>query len=140
MTGGRKGLLAAAGLVVVAAGAYSIGRVYPPIGPIAGTIAPADRYVESQIGDADVELGDTSVPQLMQTDVYEVMVKNPNFRALASDPGFAALAQNPQAMAAIAANPQAFSALAKNANAFQSLARAAAATSSAAMAANAAQA
>ena len=58
-------------------------------------------------------LGDTSIPQLMQTDAFEVMSKNPSFRTLAGHPGFAALAQNSAAMAAIAANPQAFTGLAK---------------------------
>ena len=100
----RRYLASAAIVLAVAAGAYTIGRVYPPLGPSAGTIAPADRYVEAQIGADDVNFGDTSIPQLMQTDAFEVLVKNPSFRALASDPGFAALAQNPQAMAAIAAN------------------------------------
>ena len=61
-------------------------------GPDRGTIAPADRYVSPQVGEGDVTLGDTSIPKLMQTDAFEVMSKNPNFRTLASDPGFAALA------------------------------------------------
>jgi hypothetical protein len=49
-TNSRKFLLSAAGVLVVAAGAYGVGRVYPPLGPTAGTIAPSDRYVASQIG------------------------------------------------------------------------------------------
>ena len=102
----RKYLVSVAAIAVIAIGAYGLGRVYPPLGPTAGTIAPADRYVSSQVGENDVTLGDTSVAELMQTDAFEVMTKNPSFRALASDPGFAALAQNSQAMAAIAANPQ----------------------------------
>src|SRR6476619_2663067 len=110
----RKFLTSGALVVAVAAAAYGVGRVYPPLGPSQGTIAPADRYVSSQIGAGDVTLGDTSVPQLMQTDAFEVMTHDANFQALAKDPGFAALARNPQAMAAMAANPQAFAALAKN--------------------------
>ena len=104
----RKYLITGAAIVAVAVGAYGLGRVYPPLGPTAGTIAPAERYVSSQVGAGDVTLGDTSIPQLMQTDAYEVMSKNPSFRALASDPGFAALAQNSQAMAAIAAQTKAY--------------------------------
>ena len=96
-----KVILAAAGVAVIAAGAYGLGRVYPPIGETSGTIAPAERYRSSQVDANGVSLGDTEIPKLMQTDAFELMVKDPAFRALASDPGFAALAQNPQAFAAI---------------------------------------
>ena len=81
-----------AAIIAVAVAAYGLGRIYPPLGPTEGTIAPADRYVSSQVGEGDVTLGDTSIPKLMQTDAFEVMSKNPNFRTLASHPGFAALA------------------------------------------------
>ena len=121
----RKFLASGAIVVAVAAAAYGIGRVYPPIGPSAGTIAPADRYVSSQVSAGDVGLGDTSVPQLMQTDAFEVMVKNPQFRAMAQDPGFAALAANAQVMQAIAANPAAFVNLARDHAAFSAALRAA---------------
>src|SRR4028119_648112 len=119
----RKYLTSGAIVAVVAVAAYGIGRVYPPLGETAGTITPSERYVSSQVGENDVTLGDTSVPDLMQTDAFEVMVKDPNFRALAKDPGFAALAANSQAMSAMAANPKAFQALAKNPEAFQAMAR-----------------
>src|SRR5436309_15892265 len=92
-----KMYLTTAGVLVFGVAAYGLGRVYPPMGPSAGTVAPAQRYVQSQVGEADVTLGDTSVPELMQTDAFQVMVKDPNFRALAGDPGFAALASNPAA-------------------------------------------
>ena len=55
-------------------------------GRAAGTVAPAQRYVNSQVSDKDVTLGDTSVPELMQTDAFEAMVKDPDFRKLARDP------------------------------------------------------
>ena len=85
----RKYLMSGALIVVVAVSAYGLGRVYPPLGPSEGTIAPAERYVSSQVGESDVTLGDTSVAQLMQTDAFEVMTKDPNFLALARDPNFA---------------------------------------------------
>src|SRR5437762_11996242 len=108
LTNQNRMYITIAGILAVGVGAYGLGRVYPPLGPSAGTVAPAQRYVSSQVSEGDVTLGDTSVPELMQTDAFELMVKDPTFRALASDPGFAALAGNPQAMAALAANPQAF--------------------------------
>ena len=94
--------------------AYGLGRVYPPLGPSEGTSLPAQRYVSSQVGEGDVTLGDTAVPELMQTDAFELMVHDPNFRALAASPGFQALAGQPQVMAALMSNPKAFSALAAN--------------------------
>ena len=99
----RKYLVTGAAILAVAVGAYGLGRIYPPLGPVEGTIAPAQRHVNPQIASGDVTLGDTSIPQLMQTDAFEVMSKNPSFRALAADPNFAALAANSQAMAASAA-------------------------------------
>src|SRR6187402_287397 len=90
----RKLLLTGAAVLAIGIGAYGLGRVYPPLGPSEGTIAPADRYVSAQVGEGDVTLGDTSIPKLMQTDAFEVMSKNLNFRTLVSHPGFAALAAN----------------------------------------------
>src|SRR5437763_13469467 len=99
-----KMYLTTAGVLAFGVAAYSLGRVYPPLGPSAGTVAPADRYVSSQVGEKDVTLGDTSVPQLMQTDAFELMVHNPSFRALAASPGFQTLASQPQVMAALLSN------------------------------------
>src|ERR671933_2036593 len=101
----RKMLITTAGVLAFGVAAYGLGRIYPPLGPSAGTVGPAQRYVSAQVTDADVTLGDTSVPELMQTDAFQVMVKDPNFRQLASDPGFAALARNPAALSALTANP-----------------------------------
>src|SRR4051795_12234550 len=94
----RRMILTSAAVLAVGLGAYGLERVYPPAGPSAGTIAPADRYVSSQVSDADVTLGDPAVPQLMQTDAFELFVHDPTFRALAASPGFKALADNPQVM------------------------------------------
>src|SRR5213592_618915 len=105
-----KMYLTTAGVLAFGVAAYGLGRVYPPMGPSAGTIAPAQRYVSAQIGEGDVTLGDTAVPELMVHDA--------NFRALAASPGFKALAGQPQVMAALMSNPKAFAALAANPSAF----------------------
>ncbi len=131
----NKMYLTTAGVLVFGLAAYGLGRVYPPLGPSAGTVAPAERYVSSQVGEGDVTLGDTAVPQLMQTDAFELMVKDPKFRALAASPGFQALAGQPQVMAALMANPKAFAALAANPRAFASVAQAAQALAASACAA-----
>src|SRR3954463_7391387 len=121
----RKMSLTPAGVLAFGVAAYGLGRVYPPMGPSAGTIAPAQRYVSAQMTEADVTLGDTAVPELMQTDAFELMVKDPSFRALAASPGFQALASQPQVMAALMGNPKAFAALAGNPQAFAGVAQAA---------------
>src|SRR6478672_2531633 len=121
----RKMILTTAAVLAVGLGAYGLGRVYPPLGPSAGTVGPAQRYVSSQVGDKDVTLGDTSVPELMQTDAFEAMVHNPTFRTLVHDANFQALAQNPVAMAALAANADSFKALAANPENFRALAQSA---------------
>jgi hypothetical protein len=38
----RKYLIAGAAILAVAAGAYGLGRLYPPHGPSAGAVSPAD--------------------------------------------------------------------------------------------------
>ena len=78
-------MMTTAGVFAVGLAAYGLGRVYPPMGPSAGTVGAAPRYVSAQVSDKDVTLGDTSVPELMQTDAFEAMVHNPSFRALAHD-------------------------------------------------------
>src|SRR4051794_32496722 len=120
-----KMYLTTAGVLAFGVAAYGLGRVYPPMGPSAGTIAPAQRYVSSQVGEGDVTLGDTAVPELMQTDAFELMTHDANFRALAASPGFKALASQPQVMAALMSNPKAFAALAANPQAFAGVAQAA---------------
>src|SRR5881628_838258 len=117
--------LTSAGVLAFGLGAYGLGRVYPPLGPSAGTIAPAQRYVSSQLSDADVTLGDTAVPQLMQTDAFELFVHAPQFRPLAASPGFKAIAGNPQVMSALLANPRSFADLAGHPDAFAGLVKAA---------------
>ncbi|HEV8406956.1 MAG TPA: hypothetical protein VGQ34_03390, partial [Sphingomicrobium sp.] len=125
----RKLILTATGVLAFGVGAYGLGRVYPPTGPSAGTVGPAQRYVSAQVGQGDVTLGDTSVPELMQTDAFELMVHNPEFRALAGSPGFKALTSQPQVLSAILANPVAFNALSKQPGAFDGLIKAAEAAS-----------
>ena len=80
--------------------------------PVKAPSVPPTAMFPRRSTDADVTLGDTAVPELMQTDAFELMVHDPNFRALAASPGFKALASNPQVMSALMSNPKAFAALA----------------------------
>jgi hypothetical protein len=89
---------------------------FPPGGEnVSGTVVPAQRYRAEQIKAEDVKLGDQAVAQLMQTEAFERIVKDPKMRALAQDPGFQALART-QALAAILRNADALVAQAKAVN------------------------
>ena len=97
---------------------------FPPAGENAvGTVAPAQRYRAEQIKAGDVKLGDQTVAQLMQSDSFERIVRDPKMRALAQDPAFEALARS-EALAAILRNADALVAQAKSANADALVARA----------------
>src|SRR5690242_13363398 len=133
----RKMILTTVGVLAFGVAAYGLGRIYPPLGPSSGTVGPAQRYVSAQVGEGDVTLGDTSVPQLMQTDAFEVMVHDANFRAAARDPNFAALAANPAALASMAANARQFESLARNPQAFANMVQVAQAAGANAHTANA---
>ena len=41
-------ILTGAGILAFGVAAYGLGRVYPPLGPSEGTVAPADRYVRAR--------------------------------------------------------------------------------------------
>jgi len=94
-----------------------------------GTVVPAERYRAKQIEASDVKLGDQAITNLMQTESFERIVKDPGMRALAVDPGFIALARNPEALAALARAPDAVVALARSPEAVSALARSPAAMS-----------
>ena len=47
----RRYALAGAAILAVAAGAYGLGRLYPPVGPSSGAIAAAQDYVETIAGE-----------------------------------------------------------------------------------------
>ena len=113
MADNNKLLIIGAGSVILAGALYFASQQFPTDEEqAAGTIAPAERYRGDQITAADVKLGDEDVAKLMQTDAFELMVKDPDFRALAMDANFQALARQPQALAVMAQHPQAFIALA----------------------------
>ena len=77
----KRILMVGGGLAVIVVGVIVVGRLVPMHGAsIMGTIVPAERYHSSQVSNADVQLGDTGVAQIMQTDTYERMVKDPEFR------------------------------------------------------------
>ena len=68
----RKLWMGSAALVVLAAGVVIGGR-YLTSNPhqTAGTIVPADRYRAPQIAGKDVNLGNQTIPTMMQTDSFE---------------------------------------------------------------------
>ncbi|HEY8950553.1 MAG TPA: hypothetical protein VIM56_16840, partial [Rhizomicrobium sp.] len=67
----RKIWIGASVLVLAAAGVLYAGGIVPPRGETAGTIAPADRYQDSQVSSSDVKTGDQSTAKMMQTDSFQ---------------------------------------------------------------------
>jgi hypothetical protein len=73
--------------VVIAVVAY-VGVKYPiPGDDAAGTVAPAEREIGDQISGDQVELDDETVAQVMQTDVYQMIISDAAFaEAMRSEP------------------------------------------------------
>ena len=71
-----KLLIGAAVLALVAGGVLVASQYYPAKpGTTAGTVAPMERYHNSQVGDKDVVTGDTTIPNIMQTDSFQDLTK-----------------------------------------------------------------
>ncbi len=69
--------LVAGGIVVLAGVAY-VATIYPPDNEsLAGSVTPADRYRgESATRGSGSVLGDQSIAQFMQTDMYQMIVSD----------------------------------------------------------------
>ncbi len=73
------------GVAALAVVAY-FGMINPPGDEVAGTVVPAERYRTEQPGAADVELGDQTIQEFMQTDAFELILNDEVVRnALSSD-------------------------------------------------------
>ncbi len=71
------------GVVVVAVAGIAVAHfagVFPPKSGLEGTIGAAKRYQTTQITDKDVALQDPQVQALLQSDVFQKVVSNPEFR------------------------------------------------------------
>ncbi|MCP4044869.1 MAG: hypothetical protein GY732_02625, partial [Gammaproteobacteria bacterium] len=76
----QKTLIVVAALAVVIGGVAFFASDMPSGSDQAsGTIVPAERYRGDQITAGDVELGDESLSQLMQTDLFEKIVNDAAF-------------------------------------------------------------
>ena len=90
----RMGLLVGVFAVVIAAVAY-VGIKFPiPEENTSGTIMPAERYRGDQLSSDDVVLGDESLSQLMQTDLYQRITTDSDFADALSSESFQDALQN----------------------------------------------
>ena len=55
------------------------GMSNPPGDEVTGTVAPAERYRAEQ--DNEIQLGDESIQEVLQSDVFETLVNDESFRA-----------------------------------------------------------
>src|SRR5436305_1567337 len=75
---------AIAATTVVIAGLFFVS--FPPGREnVSGTVAPAQRYRAEQPKAEDVQLGDQTVPQLMQSDAFQRLINDPQMRAFLAD-------------------------------------------------------
>jgi Flp pilus assembly protein CpaB len=76
----QKTMIIVLAAAVVIGGVAYLGVDFPTGNDQAsGTIVPAERYRGEQIDSKDVELGDESVSQLMQTDLFQQIVSDAAF-------------------------------------------------------------
>jgi uncharacterized protein YjbI with pentapeptide repeats len=80
----NRKLVAGGAFAAVAVGIAAIVFDYPPKSQdVMGTIAPAERYRAPQAGAEAVKLGDQTIAQLMQSDAFDRIVKDPELSAFA---------------------------------------------------------
>ena len=80
---GKTGLVVGLLVAVVAGVGYFASQHPPASEDVAGTIAPAQRYRADQIGSQDIQLGDQSIQQFMQTDLFEQIMTDEARRSAA---------------------------------------------------------
>src|SRR5262249_34270622 len=111
-----KLLIGAAVLALVAGGVFVASQHFPAkTGTTAGTVAPMERYHNSQVGEHDVTTGDTTIPNIMQTDSFQDLSKNTQAASAAASQASAAAASSAASMAASNAAAQAAAAAASQA-------------------------
>ncbi|MBT8132734.1 MAG: hypothetical protein KJO35_10725, partial [Gammaproteobacteria bacterium] len=76
------------------------GVKYPiPNDSVSGTVAPAERFRGEQLSSDDVTLGNESMAQLMQTDLYQQMIDDPELALAFTDSKFLAAVSSPEMQA-----------------------------------------
>jgi hypothetical protein len=99
---GNRKLWAGGAVAVLVVGVAIFTFDYPPKGEdVVATIVPAERYQAPQAGAEAIKLGDQTIAQLMQSDAFDRLIKDPEMQSLAKDANMRALAQ------LLAANSQA---------------------------------
>ena len=88
----HKGLWLGGGIAAALALAAYVGFQNPPAPEDAvGTIAEAKRYRGEKIDSADVQLGDQTIQELVQTDEFASLIQDEDFVKLMADGRFAEL-------------------------------------------------
>ena len=83
------------GLVAVVAAIAYFGNKFPTAGDGAeGTVAPAARETGQQISGDQVQLDDETVAQVMQTDVYQLIITDAAFAEAMQSDAFRSLLQS----------------------------------------------
>ena len=111
---GKRILFAIAAVAIFAVGYFAV-KGYPPVDKGAeGTIGAAQRYQSEQIKTGDVVLKDKELQEVLQSDAYNKLTKDPEARKAITSDAFKAAMANDSFRAALA-NDSFRAALAKDA-------------------------
>ncbi|NIA27697.1 MAG: hypothetical protein GWP02_06540, partial [Desulfobulbaceae bacterium] len=80
--------------VVIAVAAGIAIKYQVPGDDAAGTVVPAERYRGEQISSDDVKLDDEEIAQVMQTDVYQLIITDVAFAEAMRSEAFSSLLLN----------------------------------------------
>jgi len=95
--GNTKVWMLVAALAVAIAAVVFFGSNYPPDSEMAsGTIVPAERYRSEQLSSDDVVLGDETIAQVMQTELYQMIISDADFASMLQSDQFRDLLANDQ--------------------------------------------
>ena len=81
----RKAMWALAAAAVIVLGVYTV-TGFPPVGRgTEGTIGAAQKYQAPQIASKDIVLGDASVQEFLQSELFDQLAKDPDARDLVTN-------------------------------------------------------
>lgn len=97
----RKAMWGLAAAAVIVLGVYTI-TGFPPVGRgTEGTIGAAQKYQAPQIASKDVVLGDASVQQFLQSELFDQLAKDPEARDLVTNASIKAALEDAEMRKAI---------------------------------------
>lgn len=95
MSNKRNWILGSIMAVAVGIGYVALTGKFPPQSETQGAIGAAHRYQTGQIAASDVTLQDAKIQAFLQTDLFQKIATDANFRSAIANPSFQAVIKNP---------------------------------------------